>query len=76
MAGTQSVTINCETGEVTYRDLTDEEIAANELRAAEAEKEFEAMAAAQAKHQEDADAGRAKLKELGLTDEQIAALLG
>jgi len=76
MAGTQSVTINCETGEVTYRDLTDEEIAANELRAAEAEKEYEAMQAAEAKRQEDADAGRAKLKELGLTDDQIAALLG
>ena len=34
------------------------------------------MQAAEAKRQEDADAGRAKLKELGLTDDQIAALLG
>ena len=76
MTEIQSVEINCETGEVTYHDLTDEEIADRELRAVEAEKEFEAIAAAQVKHQEDADAGRAKLKELGLTDDQIAALLG
>ena len=76
MTEIQSVEINCETGEVTYHALTDEEIADRELRAAEAEKELAAVDAARVKRQEDADAGRAKLKELGLTDDQIEALLG
>ena len=47
---TKAIEVNCETGEVTERLLTAEEIAANEAAAAQAESErLAAEAAAQAK---------------------------
>ena len=65
--------VNCETGEVTSRELTtDEQTELDNLRAewetreAEQKAEDDAKAAAKA-------SGDAKLKELGLTDEEIAA---
>ena len=66
--------INCETGEQTEVELTAEEIAQREADAAKAEadrvaKEAEAAAKAAAKA-----SAQAKLAELGLTAEEIAAL--
>ena len=57
-------------------DLTDEELAeiAAGAEAAKTQREAEEAAATQAAT--DAAAGKAKLKELGLTDDQIAALVG
>jgi hypothetical protein len=71
---TTAIEINCETGEVTERPLTAEEIAANEAAAAEAaarQHEAEAEAAAVAEAKANAEA---KLAALGLTQEEIAAL--
>jgi hypothetical protein len=74
---TESLTvteINCETGEVTVRPLTADEIsqreadaAAEATRRAEEEAAAEALAAAKASAQ-------AKLSELGLSADEIAAL--
>ena len=65
--------VNCETGEVTSRELTTEEQTEldnlrTEWETSEAEQKAvdDAKAAAKA-------SGDAKLKELGLTDEEIAA---
>jgi len=71
---TTAIEINCETGEVTERPLTAEEIAANEAAAAQAaaeahEAEVKAAADAEAKAN-----AQAKLAALGLTQEEIAAL--
>jgi hypothetical protein len=69
-----AVEVNCETGEVTTRPLTAEEIAANEAATAEAaarKAEEDAAAAAVAAAKETA---HAKLKALGLSDAEIAAL--
>ena len=71
---TTAIEINCETGEVTERPLTAEEIAANEAAAtaaAAAQHEAEAEAAAVAEAKANA---QAKLAALGLTAEEIAAL--
>ncbi len=73
---TTAIEINCETGEVTERPLTAEEIAANE--AAQAQAEADALAAeeeATAKAAAKASA-QAKLATLGLTADEVAALLG
>ena len=69
-----AIEVNCETGEVTERPLTAEEIAQHEADAAvrieaEAAREAEAAAVAAAK-----EAATAKLAALGLTAEEIAAL--
>jgi hypothetical protein len=71
---TTAIEINCETGQVTERPLTAEEIAANEAAATAAaaaahEAEAEAAAVAEAKAN-----AQAKLAALGLTAEEIAAL--
>jgi len=59
----------------TIVELTDEEIAEREQRAAEAEAERIAQEEAEAQKQADKEAGIATLKSLGLTDAQIEALL-
>jgi len=66
--------VNCTTGEVTEREMTAEEIAANNAANEDylARKEEEA-AAAEAKAAAKASA-EAKLSALGLTPEEIAAL--
>jgi len=73
---TTAIEINCETGEVIERPLTADEIAANEAAQAQAaadakaaEEEATAKAAAKASAQ-------AKLATLGLTADEVAALLG
>lgn len=71
---TTAIEVNCETGEVTERPLTAEEIAANEAAAvAAAAAAHEAEAAAQVVAEAKASA-EAKLSALGLTAEEIAAL--
>ena len=75
MTGTpKAVEVNCETGVVTERDLTPDEIAAQAAAALAAEdqrKAAEAEAAAVAAAKE---AAHAKLAAIGLTAEEIAAL--
>jgi hypothetical protein len=73
---TTAIEVNCETGEVTERPLTQAEIAANEAAAAQAEadrlaREQEALAVEQAKA-----SAVAKLSSLGLTPDEISALTG
>lgn len=74
MADTKII-VNCETGEVAEAELTAEEIAQREADAAawaaeQAVKETEAIAKAEAKM-----SAEAKLSKLGLTPEEIQALL-
>ena len=69
----QIVVVNCETGEQTVRDLTDDEETARAAAVAEATAEREAQEAADAKRAEDKASGDAKLNALGLTDDEIAA---
>ena len=67
----KAIEVNCETGEVIERDLTPDEIAANEAAAVEAEanaKKAEAEARANAKSKQ------AVLDKLGLTADEAAAL--
>lgn len=71
-----AIEVNCQTGDVTERPLTAEEIAQREAdaaaaAAAEAERvaEEEAKAAAKA-------SAIAKLAALGLTEEEAAAIIG
>ena len=69
-----AIEVNCATGEVTERPLTQDEIAQREVdaQAAEARRaEEEAKAAAEAEAKASA---QAKLAALGLTAEEIAAL--
>ena len=68
------VEVNCETGEQTVIELTDQEIAEMEaakaaFEAEQAAREAEAQAAAEAKA-----SAQAKLAALGLTADEIAAL--
>jgi len=72
----KKIIVNCETGVVTEVDLTPEEIAQREIDAAawaqtQAENEATETAKANAKA-----SGSAKLAALGLTEEEIAAMLG
>ena len=70
----QAVEINCETGIVTTRDLTNDEIAANAVAAQAAADQKAAADAEAAKVAPDTAAAQAKLAALGLTDDEIAAL--
>ena len=71
-----AVEVNCATGEVVERPLTQEEIAQREAdAAAAAAAEAERVAAEEAKAAAKASA-LAKLAALGLTGEEAAALLG
>lgn len=68
--------VNCETGEQTLVELTDEEIANlkkldEQFKADRAKEEAEAQAKAEAKA-----SAEAKLVKLGLTDEEVKAILG
>jgi len=59
------IEVNCETGEIVERDETSEELAAREQAA---QQEAEALATRQS--------ALAKLQALGLTEEEVQALLG
>ena len=67
---------NCETGVETYVELTAEELAVNEANTATALAAQAEIDTLEAKAATDAAAGKAKLKDLGLTDDQITALVG
>ena len=71
-----AVEVNCATGEVVERPLTQEEIAQREAdAAAAAAAEAERVAAEEAKAAAKASA-LAKLAALGLTEEEAAAIAG
>jgi hypothetical protein len=72
----EKVIVDCSTGEQTVVPLTAEEIA--ELEAAAAQAEAERLAAEQEAAQKAAlkQAAQDKLKALGLTDLEVAALVG
>jgi|EP01043_Picozoa_sp_COSAG02_P077580 hypothetical protein len=72
----QKLVIDCSTGNSEYLDFTSEEIAAQETTKAEAKTQREAEEAAATQAATDKASGNAKLKALGLTDEEIAALVG
>lgn len=72
---TKKKIVNCETGEESIVDLTPEEEAALESgRAAQEAANAEAAAAEEARLAAKAS-GTEKLRELGLDDEEIAALI-
>jgi len=76
MTTPKAIEVNCETGEVIERDLTPDEIAANEAAAAQATADALAaqeVAAAKAAAKASAEG---KLAKLGLTTEEVSALLG
>ena len=72
---TNAIEVNCETGEVTERPLTAEEIAANEAAAAQAQADALAAEAVATAAAEAKASATAKLSALGLTAEEIAALI-
>lgn len=63
-------------GTLKVEELTTEETTLYNADAAADKVSRDAIIAAEAKQTTDAAAGKAKLKELGLTDDQIAALVG
>ena len=69
---TKAIEVNCSTGEVIERDLTAEELAANEAAAAQAEVD---RAAAEVKAAADAEAKTALLAKLGITADEAKLLL-
>lgn len=68
--------VDCSTGERTIVELTDEEIAEREEMAAQAEAERLAQEQAAAELQVQKQSAQDKLKALGLTDLEIAAITG
>ena len=68
----KAIEVNCETGEVTERDLTAEELQAQADAAAQAEAD---RLASEAEAPEKATAKAALLKRLGITAEEAALLL-
>lgn len=69
---TKAIEVNCETGEVTERDLTAEELQAQADAAAKAEAD---RLAAEADAEAKATAKAALLKRLGITAEEASLLL-
>ena len=68
---TKAIEVNCETGEVTERDLTAEELQAQADAQVQAEADRVAKEAAQVKKLADKEA---IAKKLGLTSEELAKL--
>ena len=68
------IEINCETGESIERDMTPDELAAQEAMAAQAEVDRVAREAEEAATAAAKASAEAKLAALGLTAEEIAAL--
>lgn len=65
--------VDCSTGTQTNVEMTAEEVAEREAAAEQAETLRQAQEAADTKQAEDKASGDAKLKALGLTDDEIAA---
>jgi len=76
MSTPQIAIVDCATGVQTVRDMTEEEIAAQEAGRAEMLERQEAEQAAEAETAASKASGEAKLAELGLSAEEIAALVG
>ena len=68
--------VNLRTGEQVDRPFTDEEWDDSKAQAARAAIDQERWDADEAKRANDISEGKAKLKELGLSDDQISALVG
>ena len=68
--------INVITGEEKIIDLTADEITALENAQATAQATAQAKVNAETKETTDATSGKIKLKNLGLTDDEIKALIG
>ncbi len=68
--------IDCETGEQTVVPLTAEELAEREAMAAQAEQDRLAREAAEQAKAEAKASAQAKLAALGLTEDEISAVLG
>ena len=76
MANPTRLEVNCETGEVTEIELTDAEVAELAVQA-EAYAAQQAIIAAEEQAKADAKvSAQAKLAKLGLTADEIAALIG
>ena len=73
---TKVVEMNCATGVETERDMTDEEEADHTQMVSDYADEVAAREAAFAKQAEDKASGEAKLADLGLSADEIAALVG
>ena len=69
------VEYNCTTGVQPVREETAEEAAQREADAVAAAEAAAAFEAAEEKKAADRESGNAKLKELGLTDDEISALV-
>jgi regulator of protease activity HflC (stomatin/prohibitin superfamily) len=67
--------VDCSTGERTVVELTDEEIAEREAMAAQAEADRLAQEQAEADRLAARASAEAKLAEIGLTADEIAAIL-
>ena len=70
-----TIEVNCTTGEVTERPLTAEEIAQREADTAAYVEQKAAEEAAKATEEAAKASAQAKLKALGLTAEEVTALL-
>jgi len=73
---TNAIEVNCETGEVIERPLTDAEIAQREKDAAEFEARLAAEEAAAAEKAAAKQSAQEKLSALGLSDKEILAITG
>jgi len=67
---------DCATGEETIREMTDEELVIHNDTLAQAEEENAARQAAAEQERADAAAGRQKLLDLGLSEDEVTALVG
>jgi len=67
---------DCATGEATVRDMTDEEMVIHNDRLAQAEEDNAARLVVEAQERADAAAGRQKLLDLGLSEDEVTALVG
>ena len=75
MSTPQIATVNCATGEQTVRDMTTEEVAAQDAFNAEMAERQVADEAAATKRADDKASGQARLVELGFSADEIAALV-
>ncbi len=67
---------DCATGEETIREMTDEELVIHNDSLAQAEEENAARQAAAEQERADAATGRQKLLDLGLSEDEVTALVG
>lgn len=73
---TTKLVVNCATGAVEEVELTAQELAQRDQDAAAYAEQKAAEDAAKAQAEADKEAGKAKLAALGLSDAEIAALVG